>query len=386
MKRRLRSLATVALVTLALGAVAVWLIHGRLARRIGIRPPSGAPGVTSLELSPGFSATVFADGLLAPRFMAVSPDGVLFVAERDGNRVTALPDANADDRADGTVLVADGLHAPSSLAFLPGTRQLFVGETDRVTRFDVAGTQAVARRVVIDDLPTGGNHTTRTVQFGADGHLYVSIGSSCNVCLEADRRRATVMVFDADGGNPRIFMSGLRNAVGLAQDPATGTLWATNNGRDLMGNDVPPDGLYRLEAGADAGWPRCHAGDIPDPEFGGSDPCAGVASPALRIPAHSAPLGLAFYNGTAFGDAYTGDLFIAYHGSWNRYPPTGYKVVHLDMKAGLPQGPAEDFATGWLAPDWNSAGRPAGLAVAADGALMVSDDKAGIIYRIARTD
>jgi glucose/arabinose dehydrogenase len=250
----------------------------------------------------------------------------------------------------------------------------------------MSGLTEVGRHVVIADLPSE-HHTTRTVLFGRDGNLYVSMGSSCNVCIEADRRRAAVTVYEANGEAPRQFATGLRNAVGLAVEPTSGGLWATNNGADGLGNDRPPETVYHLRAGLDAGWPRCHAGTIPDPGYGeGPDPCRGVARPDVTLPAHSAPLGLTFYEGNLFPAEYRGDMFIAFHGSWNRFPPTGYKVVRVPFQDGRPAGVPEDFATGWLEDDLDSPGRPVGVTVAADGALFVSDDKGGYIYRIARSE
>jgi glucose/arabinose dehydrogenase len=215
--------------------------------------------------------------------------------------------------------------------------------------------------------------------------MVVSVGSSCNVCVEDDPRRAAVLIYTgADAKGERVFARGLRNAVGLAVHPITGELWATNNGRDLMGDDLPPEAIYIVRDGLDYGWPRCHNGTIVDPDHGGADACQGVAVPVVNMQAHSAPLGLAFYTGTAFPPAYRGDLFIAFHGSWNRSEPTGYEVVRLPLDGNRPRGPLEDFATGWLdAARRTASGRPVGLAVGPDGALYVSDDKAGMIYRIS---
>jgi len=182
----------------------------------------------------------------------------------------------------------------------------------------------------------------------------------------------------------RVFAKGLRNAVGMAIHPQSGELWATNNGRDLLGDDLPPEALYLVREGLDYGWPRCHNGTLEDPDFGSPGSCEGVALPVANMQAHSAPLGLVFYTGEAFPDEYRGDLFIAFHGSWNRSVPTGYKIVRLRLDDNTPLGPVEDFATGWLDEQTATAtGRPVGLAVGPDGALYVSDDKAGMIYRIS---
>jgi len=228
---------------------------------------------------------------------------------------------------------------------------------------------------VVDGLPTGG-HSTKTVEVLHDGDLLLSIGSSCDVCDEADDRRAAISLVTPDG-NSEISMRGLRNAVGVWVDDATGRAWATNMGRDRLGDDMPPETLYEVVDGADAGWPRCHAGDQPDPEFGtASDACAGVAQPAVEFPAHMAPLAVVEWDD---------HLVIAFHGSWNSSRKVGYAVWWLPWDGG-PAGDPEPFATGFLPDaDGDALGRPAGLAVGVDGALYVSDDKAGVIYRIARS-
>lgn len=208
-----------------------------------------------------------------------------------------------------------------------------------------------------------------------DGNLLLSIGSSCDVCLEADPRRAAISHVTSDGA-VRVYMTGLRNAVGLWVDPATGRAWATNMGRDMLGDHRPPETLYEVIDGTDAGWPRCHAGSIIDPDFGGADSCSGVVQPAATFGAHMAPLALV---------GWEDHLMIAFHGSWNSTTKVGYAVWWLPWD-GAPAGDAEPFATGFLPQGAQDAlGRPAGLAVGADGALYVSDDKAGFIYRITRT-
>ncbi len=242
---------------------------------------------------------------------------------------------------------------------------------------------AERQTTVIDDYPPG-HHSTRTVAFLPNGRMVVSIGSSCNVCEEADPRRASVIVYDGpQATGEHIFARGLRNAVGLAVHPGTGELWATNNGRDFLGDDLPPDTVYIVEEGADYGWPRCNSGLLEDPDFGYEGSCQGVEPPVVSIQAHSAPLGLAFYTGTSFPEEYHGDLFVAYHGSWNRSVPTGYKVVRIPLSGSEPAGPTEDFAVGWLGEASGRVdGRPVGLAIGPDGALYVSDDKGGFIYRV----
>jgi glucose/arabinose dehydrogenase len=312
--------------------------------------------------------------------MAIGPQGVVFVAERGANRVVALPDRDGDGRADESRVIAGDLEAPSSLAFDGDI--LYIGETTQVTRLVLGpDLQAAQREVIITDLPPGGAHTTRTVLLGADGRLYIASGSSCNVCDESDPHRAAVWVYEADGTGGRLFARGLRNAVGLALNPWTGEVWATNNGRDLLGDDTPPETVYVVQDGRNYGWPRCHAGVLIDPNMGGPGACDGVEKPVVEMQAHVAPLGLTFYNAEQFPQAYRG-LFIAQHGSWNRSVPVGYKVVFVPLSEGRVAGPAQDFATGWLRPDGSSWGRPVGVTVAADGSLLVSDDRGGFIYRI----
>ncbi|RIK43410.1 MAG: hypothetical protein DCC58_09690 [Chloroflexi bacterium] len=235
---------------------------------------------------------------------------------------------------------------------------------------------------IVAGLPDDGGHSTRTIRFGPDGALYVSIGSSCNICQEADPRRATIMRYEADGGNGRIFASGLRNAVGIFFDPTSGLFWATNNGSDGMGDDVPPETLNLVVDGGDYGWPRCHSGDIPDPNFGGEGACDGVTQPVVRMQAHSAPLGLTRMVGSALGPAWDGAMYIAFHGSWNRSIPTGYKVVALPMAGDTPTGEVLDFATDWLLPDGTWWGRPVDVIQAPDGSMLISDDAGGRIFRV----
>jgi glucose/arabinose dehydrogenase len=242
-----------------------------------------------------------------------------------------------------------------------------------------AGFEEVGRQKLLD-LPGGGSHATRTVVVAPDGSLLISIGSTCNVCWEADERRAAILRATPDASSWRVLMRGLRNAVGVAVDPATGSAWATNHGRDLMGDDSPPETLYRVVDGADAGWPRCHAGAIVDPALGDDpDPvtglrgCDGVVTPDATFQAHAAPLGITFWQDHAV---------IAFHGSWNRSSKVGYEVLWMPWDDG-PTGPSEVLATGFLDPaSGDSSGRPAGVVVGADGALYVSDDKGGFIYRI----
>jgi glucose/arabinose dehydrogenase len=335
-----------------------------------------------ISLPPGFGISVFVGGLSGPRMLALGPDGDLYVAERGAGRIIRLPDRGGDGVADGVEVVTQGLSVPSSIAFYKDG-SLYVGETTRILRLsDPDGDNVFQEReVIVEGLP-GGGHSTRTVLFGPDWkHLYVSVGSSCNVCVEEDERRAALVRYNPDGSGEAIYAWGLRNAVGITFRPGTDELWATNNGRDWLGDDLPPETIYVVRQGDDAGWPYCHSGRIVDPDFGEQDSCDGVLAPVIEMQAHSAPLGLTFYTGEQFPEEYHSDLFVAFHGSWNRSVPTGYKVVRIPMADGRP-GPAQDFAVGWLRADGTNWGRPVDVLTGPDGSLFVSDDGGGFIYRI----
>jgi glucose/arabinose dehydrogenase len=373
-----------------IAAIAVILIAGlaylfvTFRRQVNLAGVTASGETTPLQLPPGFQVEIFARDLNGPRFLAFSPDGVLYVADRGNHRIVALPDADGDGQADEVRVFADDLGSPHSLVF--HEEAVFVGVPSGVIRLqDTDGDgRADERETLIDDYPTNG-HSTRTVIFLPDGRMAVSIGSSCNVCEETDPRRAAILVYDGpQATGERVFASGLRNAVGLAIHPATGELWVTDNGRDMMGNDLPPETIEIVREGEDHGWPRCHSGRIEDPDLGYPGSCDGVTGPLVQMQAHSAPLGLVFYENEAFPPEYQGDLFVAFHGSWNRSVPTGYKIVRLPLEDGVPTGPVEDFATGWLDGETGAvSGRPVGLAVGPDGALYVSDDAGGVVYRIS---
>ncbi len=338
--------------------------------------------IENVRTVPGFEIEVFADGLSGPRFIAFGPDGVLYAAERGADRIVALPDKDRDGRADEILTFAGGLEGVHSLAYWDGS--WYAGLPEGIFRLtDTDGDLLVEDVSGIYENYSPGQHNTRTVAFLPDGRMVVSLGSTCNVCEESDPLRAAVAIFDdPSGGLPRVFASGLRNAVGLTVHPETGELWATNNARDLLGEDIPPDSVHILQDGGFYGWPYCHAGRFVDPDMGFPGACNEVISPIIEIQAHSAPLGLVFYMGENFPPGFQGDLFIAYHGSWNRTIPTGYKVVRVPMDGGKPTGIIEDFVWGWLEGERAVSGRPVGLAVGPDGGLYISDDFGGRIYRI----
>jgi len=332
----------------------------------------------------GFNVSVFAAGLGSPRFLAVAPDGSLYVSVPQQGRVLALIDSDHDGVAERTVVFAEGLDRPHGLAF--SGNNLYIAESGRLRLArDLDGDhRADSLPVISDDLPAGGGHWTRSVTVGPDDHLYVSVGSNCNACIDADWRRAAVLRLPLAGGAVHLFARGLRNSVGLAFHPQTGELWGSDNGRDLLGDDLPPEEINRIVAGGDYGWPFCYGERSPDPDFGTSERCRQTIPPEVEMQAHSAPLGIAFGEGLAFPEAYRRMLLVAFHGSWNRTVPTGYKLVGIPFHAGRPAGAAVDLFAGWLR-DGVAWGRPVAPAVGADGALYLSDDRAGAIYRITYT-
>ena len=385
MKRKVVPLAAVFILVILLAAA--YLAYNFA----GVRPVSRTPSLEGISIPEGFAISVFAENLSSnaasypgpnngPRLMAYYGD-VLIVSLTSQGKVIALPDENHDGKTDRIVTVAENLQRPHGLAVYKN--ELYIAEENKVIKGTLDSSLSLQKvSTVVDNLPTGG-HFTRTIVIKDDA-LYVSIGSDCNVCREEDNRRASVLKCSLDG-KCSVFAAGLRNSVGLAFNPTTGELWATDNGRDLLGNEVPPEDINILKDGKNYGWPICYGNKIHDTDFDKNvyirDPCADSVAPAFEMPAHSAPLGLAFYTGDMFPEEYKGDLFVGFHGSWNRNPPTGYKVVRVKIKNNVPVS-IEDFASGWLNSSIVS-GRPVDVIVAKDGALLVSDDSSGRIYRIS---
>jgi len=331
----------------------------------------------ALYVPHGFTASIFAagTGVSGARYLALGPGGAVYVSLPSDGRIVRLVDANGDGVADAPAqTVLSGLDGPFGLAFRGDT--MYFAEVTTVNRLDPGAATPVT---LVAGLPSGG-HSTRTIAFGPDNLLYVAIGSSCKVWEDAPPR-AAVTRYALDGSSPHTFATGLRNSVGLAFYPVTGELWANNNDRDNLGDDVPPEHLNILKDGKWYGWPQCYLPGKANPEYPGFD-CSAVEPPALTVQAHSAPLGLAFYTGTTFPVDYRGDAFMTYHGSWNRGVPTGAKVVRVHVQNGRPVS-ASDFVTGWQLPDGSRWGRPVGLLVMPDGALLVSDDAGGRIWRVS---
>jgi glucose/arabinose dehydrogenase len=342
--------------------------------------------LTQLKLPPGFHIEVFGEAPHA-RMLVFSPGGVLLATDMSDGKVLAFPDPKHTGHPERAVTVLDNLNAPHGMAFHNG--KLYVAEINAVRRYDWDESQLRASNgQKIADLPgSGGGHSTRTLLF-ANAKMYVSAGSSCNVCVEDDKRRAAVMEFNDEGGGERIFASGLRNAVGLAVNSKTGTIWVTDNGRDWLGDNLPPDEINDLgTSGGSFGWPYCYGNRVLDRSQSKDYDCSKTIAPKVEIQAHSAPLNLVFYTATMFPSEYRNNIFVTLHGSWNRSVPTGYKVIRVKLDdKGQPQGAAEDFITGWIRPGETRKGvwmgRPVGLAIGSEGALYVSDDSAGVIYRV----
>lgn len=342
--------------------------------------------LTRLKAPAGFRIDVFAQAPRA-RMMAFSPGGVLLVTSTGDGKVLALPDYAHSGKADKSVTVLQDLNAPHGIAFHNG--KLYIAETHQLQRFDWNESQLKASNgQVIAHYPGSGMHFTRTLLF-ANGKMYVSIGSDCNVCTEKDPHRAAVLEYNEDGSGGRIFASGLRNAVGLSLNPKTGTIWASDNGRDWLGDSRPADEINDLgKTGGNFGWPYCYANKVLDvtQDKPGSDHCKNTIAPKVQIDAHSAPLGMAFYTGNLFPEDYRGDLLVALHGSWNRSRPTGYRVIRVQIgKSGEAQI-KEDFISGWIHPGETHKGvwmgRPVDVVVGPEGAVYISDDAAGVIYRV----
>lgn len=375
------------------------------------RPADAKPVVPT-----GFTATLIAAGIPQPRVLRFAPNGDLYVADSSSGEVLVIAAADLSKGRATPKVYAGGLDQPYGLAFYPADvpKWLYVAETGRVVRFAWNAADGMAKadpEIIVPELPTGG-HWTRDIAFSPDGStLYVAVGSQSNfgerigdvpsggldawvasqpvgAAWNQEERRAAVLAFDPEGRNERIFATGLRNCAGLTVQPQTGSLWCVVNERDGLGDNIPYDYATSVGEGRFYGWPWFYIGDHPDPRWT-SQPRADlkgkVTVPDVMFQAHSAPLGIAFYSGDAFGAEYKSDAFVALHGSWNRGSRTGYKLVRLDIDAsGRATGVYEDFATGFVADDASVWGRPVGITEGPDGALYLSEDGSGTIWRISK--
>ena len=345
------------------------------------QPPPSDPRLTRIELPEGFHIRIYAEGVTGARSMSLSPDGTLFVGTRPSGRVYALRDEDGDHSAERVIVLARGLNNPNGVAVKNG--DLYVAEINRILRYRNIEAQLdnpPQPEIVNDAFPTDRSHGWKFIRFGPDGLLYVPVGAPCNICNRGDPY-ASIGKLDANG-TFGIIARGIRNTVGFDWHPETGELWFTDNGRDRMGDDVPPDELNRITAdGQHFGYPYCHGASIADPVFGDQRSCGEFIAPVQNLGPHVAALGMRFYTGNMFPEEYHNQIFIAEHGSWNRSSKIGYRVTLVRLNGNRAVS-YEPFAEGWLQGESNW-GRPVDVLVMPDGSLLVSDDQAGLIYRIS---
>jgi len=344
----------------------------------------GDPVDFPLKVASGFKIGVFAKDLGAARDLQFSPGGTLLVSSKNSGTVYALPDKNKDGRADEKTEVLTGLDKPHGIAFYG--EKIFVAELRKVSRYSWnEKTLAAKFEKKLFDLPYNGGHSTRSIVINSDGDLFVTIGSSCNVCVEKHPWLAAVIVSDVDGKTPKVFAKGLRNSVFIKLNPTTEELWGTEMGRDLLGDNLPAEEINIVREGRNYGWPTCYGNKVHDKKFGHNHKdgeCESTEAPIYEFQAHSAPLGLTFINSPQFPASWQGDLLVAYHGSWNRSTPTGYKIVRMNVSGNKITGEA-DFITGFLQGS-NALGRLVDLEFDKAGSLYISDDKIGVIYKVVK--
>lgn len=338
----------------------------------------------AIKLPPGFSVSIFAEVENA-RSLALSPSGIVYVGNRNEDKVYAVQDTDGDFVADKKWVLDSGLNMPNGVAFRDG--DLYVAEVSRILKYE--GIESKLDNpgepvVVYDKFPTETHHGWKYIAFGPDGKLYVPIGAPCNICEPTEPIYAAIHRMNADGTGLELYASGVRNTVGFTWHPQTNALWFTDNGRDMLGDDIPPCELNTAPtAGLHFGYPYCHGGTIKDPEFGDKRACDEFVKPALNFGAHVAPLGLKFYTGSMFPAEYQNQLIVAEHGSWNRSRKSGYKLNLVKLNGNNEVTGSETFASGWLNDDTQEvSGRPVDVLQLPDGSLLVSDDHAGKIYRI----
>ena len=356
------------------------------------------PNKLNLTLPAGFEINVFAKLNNAPRMMAFDKNGNLFVSLTKNNQIIMLPDTNKDGLTEAAVLVSNQLNAPNGLAFVGD--DLLVANQDGIVKL-TKNNNKWSVKPFISRLPSGG-HTLKTIKVGVDNHLYLNVGSSCNVCVEDNPLRATILRYTLDGkpagsqiqdtlNTPSpIWAKGLRNSQGFAWHPKTGSMFATNNGSDMrsdkkngkVNDELPPEHFNKIEPSKHYGWPHCWGEQVVDPNFPGADHfCKTTTPPAITFTSHSTPIGVTFLDKTNFPKEYKNDALVALHGSWNRAQLSGYKLVRVKFNGETPVV-IVDFATGWLQNN-QAWGRPVDVITSPDGALYVSDDGANIIYRIS---
>ncbi|MGK7392230.1 MAG: PQQ-dependent sugar dehydrogenase [Candidatus Cyclobacteriaceae bacterium M2_1C_046] len=341
---------------------------------------AGLP-LEKIKLPEGFKISVFAEVPNA-RSIVRSPNGTIYVGNRAEDKVYAVRDTDGDWIADEKYVIAEGLKMPNGVAWKDG--YLYVAEVSKIHRFpDIDNSLDNPKSAVIyDEYPTDDSHGWKYIAFGPDGKLYVPVGAPCNICKSEDPVYASITRMDPDGSNMEIYVEGVRNTVGFDWNPETGNMWFTDNGRDMLGNNIPPDELNKVtEKGQHFGYPFCHGKDISDPEFGGERPCSDFVPATQRLGPHVAALGMKFYTGNVFPEQFHNQIFIPEHGSWNRSEKIGYRVTLVNLDENQNPTGYKVFAQGWLQGD-DSWGRPVCLLNMPDGSMLLSDDQAGVIYRI----
>ena len=348
-----------------------------------------------IVLPEGFEIKIYADDVENARSMAISPSGTIFVGNRNKDNVFALKDTDGDNVIDKKYLITNKLkNMPNGVAFHDG--DLYVAEVNKIWKFenieenlshlDKFDEYLEEPILISDDFPSDRHHGWKYISFGPDGKLYVPVGAPCNICESRDEIYASITRMNPDGSNREIYVKGVRNTVGFTWHPETKQLWFTDNGRDMLGDNIPPCELNKVtEKDQHFGYPYCHGGDIGDPEFGGEYSCSDFVMPVQNLGPHVAPLGLKFYTGKMFPDEYKGDIFIAEHGSWNRSKKIGYRISRVKIENNKSVG-YETFIYGWLDDDEQEAwGRPVDILILEDGSMLISDDKANAIYRVTYT-
>lgn len=338
-----------------------------------------------IKLPAGFKIDVFAEVDNA-RSMVMSPSGILYIGNRNGDKVYAVKDTDGDFKADKKWTIASGLNMPNGVAFKDG--DLYVAEVSRILKYSGIESKLAnppAPEIINDKYPTETHHGWKYIAFGPDGKLYVPVGAPCNICESKDEVYASITRINPDGSGREIFASGVRNTVGFTWHPVTKELWFTDNGRDMLGDDIPPCELNRAsKTGMHFGYPYCHGGTIKDPQFGDKRPCSDFTVPAQNLGPHTAPLGIKFYTGNMFPAAYKNQAFIAEHGSWNRSKKIGYRVSLVKVENNTQATSYETFASGWLDDETQKVwGRPVDVLELNDGSMLVSDDQADVVYRIS---
>jgi glucose/arabinose dehydrogenase len=349
-----------------------------------ITEASASLPLEKIKLPKGFSISVYAEVDNA-RSLAISPGGTVFVGNRDGDKVYAVKDVDGDGKADKKWTIASGMNMPNGVAFKDG--DLYVAEVSRIHKFSGIESRLDnpgKSQIVYDKYPTETHHGWKYIAFGPDGKLYIPVGAPCNICESKDPIYASITRMNPDGTGLEIFANGVRNSVGFTWHPITREIWFTDNGRDMMGDDVPPCELNTApKAGLHFGYPYCHGGFVKDPEFGDKRPCSDFVKPAQNLGAHVAPLGLKFYTGKMFPAEYNNQIIMAEHGSWNRSKKSGYKLSLVKMDANSKVTSYAPFATGWMDDATQKVwGRPVDVLLLPDGSMLVSDDQANVIYRI----